>query len=495
MRKAIAFVLAIMLVLPAATGVLATNGMNLEGYGPISAGMGGASFAFYNGTAAMMNNPATLALFPDGYHLDLALGFLGPDVKASVATPAGTMSATSLSDAFYMPAVGFFVKQGQYGYGFGIYGQGGMGTEFAADSWMADPSMGANTALEGGLVNRSEVSVGRAIVPFTYDVSEQLHLGLSVDFVWAGLDLQMAMSEAQFQDLANPMAQTLGTASGTLVDAFGQLYEPFGGTGVRTLYHAYFDFSNDSDFFGLAKGYGFAGKIGGTYQVLPNLTVGATFHTPTWLGDLETDEAVLQMGVDVDPGVFQGAPTGNYMDMNIDVTGTVTINDFQWPWIVGAGAAWEPIEPLMLAADVKLIGWSSVMEDFSMTFTADDSPENGAFAGLAMDAVLTQKWENQVVLSLGGAYKATKDLTLRAGYNYGKNPIPDTYLNPLFPAIVENHLTLGAGYDFAGANSINASFQTAFEKEATNPGNGTTIPAVTSTHSQMNWMVMYSRSF
>ena len=38
----------------------ATNGMNLEGYGPIAHGMGGASFGYWNGTAAMMGNPATL---------------------------------------------------------------------------------------------------------------------------------------------------------------------------------------------------------------------------------------------------------------------------------------------------------------------------------------------------------------------------------------------------------------------------------------------------
>jgi len=184
MRTAIIFVLSAALVLTTATGVEATNGMNLEGYGPVSAGMGGASLAFQNGTAAMMNNPATMALFPDGYHLDVALGFLGPDVTASVRTPGGEISANSLSDAFYMPALGFFAKRGQYGYGLGIYGQGGMGTEYAADSWLSDPSMGANSALESGLVNRSEVSIGRAIAPFTYDVSERLHIGLSLDFVW-----------------------------------------------------------------------------------------------------------------------------------------------------------------------------------------------------------------------------------------------------------------------------------------------------------------------
>ena len=34
-------------------------------------------------------------------------------------------------------------------------------------------------------------------------------------------------------------------------------------------------------------------------------------------------------------------------------------------------------------------------------------------------------------------------LTLRAGLNLANNPIPDQYMNPLFPAIVKNHVTGG----------------------------------------------------
>jgi hypothetical protein len=41
---------------------LATNGMIMEGYGPVATGMGGAAMAYDNGTAAMANNPATLGL-------------------------------------------------------------------------------------------------------------------------------------------------------------------------------------------------------------------------------------------------------------------------------------------------------------------------------------------------------------------------------------------------------------------------------------------------
>jgi long-chain fatty acid transport protein len=394
-----------------------------------------------------------------------------------------------------MPALGFMVKKDQWGYGLGVFGQGGMGTEYSSSSWMSDPSMGQNTALEHGLVNRSEVSVGRVIVPVTYDVDEKLTIGATFDFVWAGMDLQMAMSEAQFGDMTNPMAQTIGMASGSMVDAFAMLYEPAGGTGISRLYHAYFDFSNDSRFFGEAMGYGAAGKLGLTYEVSPAVRIGATYHTQTWLQDLETDNATLSMGVNIDPGVFEGAPTGVYQDMDLAVAGTITIRDFEWPWVIGGGVSWDASEKLMLALDLKYIGWESAMKDFKMSFKADDSAGNGAFAGLEMDATLYQKWENQLVMALGGAYRATDALTLRAGYNYGKNPVPDKYVNALFPAIVEHHITLGAGFDWAEVNGINASFQTALENSATNPGNGSTIPPVESKHKQYNWQVMYSRAF
>jgi len=485
------------LVLAAAqpAGVSATNGMNLEGYGPISVGMGGASFAFWNGTAAVMNNPATLGLMTNGMHLDLALGNLGPDVKAIVSTPSGSMSATSSSSAFYMPAIGFLMKRSAYAYGLGVFSQGGMGTEYGSDSWMADPSMGANTALAKGLVNRSEVGVGRVIVPVAYDVSDRLTIGLTGDFVWAGMDLQMAMSEAQFQNLANPAARTLGTASGTLVTAFGQLYEPFGGTGISRLHHAYFDFTNASAFTGEARGYGIAGKIGAVYKVNSKLSLGATYHSKTSLGDLTTKNATLEMGVNVDPGVFTGSPTGSYQDMNIPVTGSISVRDFEWPAMLGMGAAYSPIERVLLACDLKYVFWSSVMEDFTMTFTADRTAENGAFGGLAMDATLFQKWENQMVVALGGSVKATNALTLRAGYNYGKNPIPDRYLNALFPAIVENHAAVGAGYGITDDLTGDASLVYAFTKNATNPGNGSTIPSVESEHGQLNWMVMLGYRF
>ena len=43
------------------------------------------------------------------------------------------------------------------------------------------------------------------------------------------------------------------------------------------------------------------------------------------------------------------------------------------------------------------------------------------------------------------AYQWDAQTVLRAGYNYGRNPIPDASLSPLLNTITEHHLALGFG--------------------------------------------------
>ena len=466
---------------------LATNGMNMEGYGPIAVGMGGASMAYDNGTAAVMNNPATLGAIEDGaWRLDVAFGRLGPTVEANITTPGGVLGADSDGTAYYMPALGLITKRGALTYGFGVFAQGGMGTEFSGTTWLANPGQ---LEPSPSLMNRSEVTVGRFVVPVTYDVNPKLRLGATADVVWAGLDLKMAMSEGQFLDLAT--TQQIGTASGSVLQAFGMMYEPFGGTGIQRVHHAYFDFSNDSDITGQAKGAGFGAKIGAVYEVSEQLSLGATYHTKTAISDLETDEATMAMAVSVDPAVLSGQlPSGQYMDIEIPVAGEMTINDFQWPAMLGIGAAYRPMEGLMVAVDVRQVFWSAAMEQFSMTFVADNAPENGGFAGASLDAVLFQQWDDQTVISAGAQYQAMEALMVRAGFNYGANPVPDAYLNALFPAIVESHVTVGAGYAFGESSNFDVSVVKGLTAENTNPGSN-----VESTHGQLNFQLIYTRNF
>jgi long-chain fatty acid transport protein len=52
-------------------------------------------------------------------------------------------------------------------------------------------------------------------------------------------------------------------------------------------------------------------------------------------------------------------------------------------------------------------------------------------------------------VALGVGYDFSAQWRLRAGYNYGRNPVPERNLNPTLAAISEHHLTLGAGYAFS----------------------------------------------
>jgi Long-chain fatty acid transport protein len=100
------------------------------------------------------------------------------------------------------------------------------------------------------------------------------------------------------------------------------------------------------------------------------------------------------------------------------------------------------------------------------------------------------QWKDQWVIALGGEFKPTQKLALRAGYNYGKSPIrggvkdnttpnnripnfdaqfTDFYIAVFnligFPAITEHHITLGLGYEFTKNFSIDLAYKHAFNKK------------------------------
>jgi len=421
--------------------VYATNGMNLEGYGPIATGMGGASMAYDNGDAAVMNNPATLGLMPEGNRLDVALGYLGPHVKSEMAGAEAKSSAT----AFYMPAIGWIQRSGPYAYGVGVFSQGGMGTEYDANSFLAFGS---------GDKVRSELGVGRLIIPFAYNVTPDLNIGASIDYVWASLDLKMALPGSQFTSLVtNCSGPACAGLSGFAAAPWTRL-----------------DFSGGGDFSGAAKGTGFAGKLGATYKINSAFTVGATYHLKTDLSDLETKS---------DGATISAAGSGAVG------TGKIIVRNFQWPETYAAGVAWNANNDLLVVFDIKQINWSAVMKDFKMTY---EGPLAGA-PGNTIDFALPQNWKDQTVFEIGAGYKVSPEWTLRVGLNYANNPIPDTYLNYLFPAIEKSHITIGAGYMISKASSVDASFTYAPEvKQTADTG-------ITTTHSQTNAQVMYSYRF
>jgi long-chain fatty acid transport protein len=68
---------------------------------------------------------------------------------------------------------------------------------------------------------------------------------------------------------------------------------------------------------------------------------------------------------------------------------------------------------------------------------------------------------------VGTAYNWSDRTVFRAGYNYGRNPIPDQHLNPLLNTIAEHHLTVGFGHNLSDAWHIDGAFEWDFVNKET----------------------------
>ncbi len=179
--------------------------------------------------------------------------------------------------------------------------------------------------------------------------------------------------------------------------------------------------------------FGFGATIGLTYKPIKDLTVGLAYETKSFFGDFEWDipRTRTSPALPSSPG------------------GTDKL-DFDQPQVVTLGASYRVIEPLLVAADVEWINWSAT--------NGKDQPEFTTDTNLTGASRWNMNWSDQVVVKVGAEYAATKELKIRAGYNYGKMPLDENraFENIAFPAVAEHHVTLGAGYDI-GALTVNVA--------------------------------------
>ncbi len=442
------FALTPLCALLAAGSAQATNGMLMEGYGPISTGMGGASQAMDHGNAAMAQNPATLGLMTDGTsRLDVAFGILGPDVKSSMMG----MDAKSGGTSYVMPAFGYTRRSGALTYGIGMFAQGGMGTEYEGASFMS-----AGT----GLPSRSELGIGNLIAPVAYQVNQNLTVGATLKFMWSSLDVQM-------NGRLTEIAQMMTGGQGGLATNMGMMAQGMvPGVNPNTTI-ARIDFSDSSKFSGAAKSTGLGATIGATFKASKDVMLGGSYQFKSALADMKTATSSANLGI-----------VGMLND-----SGQMSVIDFQMPAVLAIGASWQANPSMLVAADVKNIAWADAMKSFKMRY---DSASAGA--GYVTFAI-PQNWKDQTVLNLGLAWKANDQLTVRTGLNLADNPVPDTYVNPLFPATVRNHFTLGFGYKLSDSAEINAALTVAPTVTVTS-GQGLNI-----SHAQNNLQLMFTQRF
>ena len=134
------------------------------------------------------------------------------------------------------------------------------------------------------------------------------------------------------------------------------------------------------------------------------------------------------------------------------------------PQEVSIGNA-EQLSRLLLALDLTWINWSATEDKVHGRLTNGTSIElNELIGGGNAPLDIPLNWKDQLVVAVGASVSATDWLTLRAGYNYAKNPVPANTLQPNKPAIFEHHVTCGLSF-YVRRLEVSLAYEHDFEKK------------------------------
>lgn len=207
-------------------------------------------------------------------------------------------------------------------------------------------------------------------------------------------------------------------------------YQRFSAKGVSVFSSASIDSKNLTDN-GNDSSTGWGLRLGWSGQITPALTLGATWASKVKTGNFEKYRGLFAQG-----------------------------GSFDIPENYGIGLAYKVHPQLTLAADLQQIKYgdiSSIANPLTNLFAGNPlGSEKGAGFG----------WRDITVVKVGAVYDYSKDLTLRAGYNHGGQPVPasETFFNILAPGVVQDHLTLGATYNVANGGELSFSYTHGFKK-------------------------------
>ncbi len=190
---------------------------------------------------------------------------------------------------------------------------------------------------------------------------------------------------------------------------------------------------------GQSQTYGIGAQVGVAYNMGDFVYAGLTYQSPISMTYKR---------------VFDSNGDGTYEDLKLTQ-----------PQELAFGLGVKPMDNLKVGMDIRWINWKNAKgyKEF--------------------------QWKDQWVIAIGGEYKPIPKLALRAGYNYGKSPIRGGAKNLMnangipnfaapfsdfniawfnligFPAVTEQHITLGLGYEFTKNFSIDLAYKHAFNKK------------------------------
>ena len=151
-------------------------------------------------------------------------------------------------------------------------------------------------------------------------------------------------------------------------------------------------------------------------------------------------------------GLTYRSMTHTHFSGNVKVVGVQTVGadtSIDHPDQIQAGIRYKPLKNLSLEADVLWTHWD-LIDEYTIHF-------NHPLLGKT-EEVFPRNWKNTLQYKFGVEWKASKLITLRAGYYYDPSPIPTNTFDILWPDGNKSTYCAGIGLNF-GRFSIDTAIQ------------------------------------
>jgi len=333
---------------------------------------------------ALAGNPAGLGLIDnEGFQISVASAILDAEF-VNASNPA---SVDSASPANLVPDLAYAGRFGRLAFGLGLNPMA-----LAETDWRFLDAPGGSTGnISYGLSKqRSKFVAVRGSAAVAVEVAPRLHAGASFGVIYNENTLQ-----APYIFQSQPVLR-----------------------GTKVL----LDMKTD--------GIGYNATFGLLWQPADDWNVGLRYSLPATIDSEGTasGDASLETA---------GAVRGFGYDAEVEV---------ELPAIASLGLSWQARRDLELRGQLDWINWSDAFDELPVRLSNGTNATLNTVVGAdSLTDIVPLGWEDRLVIRLGAAYRWSDRTTFRAGYSYGKSPVPGTLLTPLNAAILEHTVGLGIG--------------------------------------------------
>lgn len=186
-------------------------------------------------------------------------------------------------------------------------------------------------------------------------------------------------------------------------------------------------------------------NIGAIWQPQESTSLGISYRSGIKLnlkGDA-TGNGNLFLATSGSASVTEKAKLDINLPENVEFSLTHQIDD---RWTVMAGATWTR--------------WSS-FDKLVVSSEEGTGPVSDPIPGSPAPGIITyvqENWKDSWAFALGGSYKYSDQLTLKAGYALDQTPVQDDYRTARIPDGDRNWLTVGAKYELGNDWTVDAAY-------------------------------------